>query len=139
MGGQGARREGAGDCRASFYVGDDPDYTARNEHTDEDNHGSWRFHCSILHHTFELARFPGLAPGPQPRKRRIAIVPDLLSQTGKHGDQDFVWLPAAVAGRAQAWASLLIMCRFRCEHCSSRYNMEMRAINSAQFDSGTSV
>jgi hypothetical protein len=41
----------------------------------------------ILHHTFERAAFPSLAPGVQPRKCRIAIVPDLLWQTDSMGNK----------------------------------------------------
>ena len=81
-GGEGARREGAGDYRVSFNDGDELDYMVRNQHTDEDNHGSWKFHCLILDHTFEVAGFLGLAPCPQLGKRRVAIVPDLLSEIG---------------------------------------------------------
>ena len=60
---------------------------ARNQHTAEDNHGSWSFHWLILHHRFERASFPGLAPGPQPGKGHIAIAADLLSQTGSMGNE----------------------------------------------------
>ena len=85
--GEGTRGEGADDYRVPFYGGDELDDMARNQHTDEDNHGSRSFHWLILHYTLERAGFPGLGPGPQPRKCRIAIVPDLLWQTGSMGNK----------------------------------------------------
>ena len=136
--GEGARREGADDYRVSFYSGDELDDMAWNEHTAENNHGSRSFHWLILHHRFERAGFPG---SHLVHSRANAA---LLSRQTCSGKQvawgtSFVWQPATAAGRAQTWTSLLVMYRFRCEDCSSRYKMETRVISSAQLDSGTSV
>src|ERR1700746_1075480 len=81
---------------------------AWNKHTDEDNHGSWKFQCLILQHRFKRAGLPGLAPGPQLGKGRIAIAHDPFWQTGSMGSKILCgsWLqqPAELRHGPPSWS-----------------------------------